>query len=857
MIPGLVPENESKRLEVLMSLQIMDTAMEDTYDRITTLASRICETPISLVSLVDQNRQWFKSRKGLDASQTPREYAFCGHAINQQSIFVVPNAMEDERFCDNPLVTGAPNVIFYAGFPLEVEEGVRVGTLCVIDNKAREGGLTALQKETLETLGHCVTAELKLLRRTLDMEKALKVKSVFLSSMSHEMRTPLNGIMGMTHVLMHKYEQDYPALAMPDLWEEDLSASYSRASSRGSINATKGNSEDTRSQRPHVALTKHSSFGANSDSGGPSSHKDGEGRVSGTVTENYHMLSVIEGCCNHMLTMINDVLDISKLEAGMVRLDRHVFDIWKLLERNCELLGANAEKRNVTIIFIRENEYEEGVRPAKSRDVPTFLYGDGTRISQIIINLLGNAIKFCRSGGEITLNVERLSEAEAFPHLIGSEIKKQLSKETSTESSDSIGREYRKTCYLKFSVRDQGIGIPDDVKPRLFKRFEQGDLKVYSKYGGTGLGLAICKELVASMNGSIWFESEVNVGTEFIFVIELAEIIPEGRPSVVIDDFIREEEEETVQEEEERKGESNSNMNTDSNISHGNKDCASGKSHSTLALISEDARLLNLDLKHVVSLPLEISTAKDHPLKILFCDDSRVNQIVFTQMISRLGYLVDVAGSGQETLSLISDCAKRCNPTSKTSKLTCKPYDLVVLDLNMPEMDGYETTEAILKVYAELTKQSEIGAHQPSPSYREAPIIYALTGDVSDECKESCKKAGMVGRITKPLSISQLQLVLGAAVYRKESVLGRGRSSILLVTGDTGTKTDDHKAYASNLQIVGGSKTKKDVSETCDHGTKNSSSSQSGVLSNYQASSSTSTGPHTASVKGSTSCTIL
>ncbi len=131
------PHDEKTRLETLRSLKLLDTSPEERFDRLTRLAKRMFGVPISLVSLVDANRQWFKSRQGLDADETPRDISFCGHAILGDDIFMVPDASKDERFADNPLVTENPNIRFYAGCPLRVMNGSKVGTLCIIDEEPR------------------------------------------------------------------------------------------------------------------------------------------------------------------------------------------------------------------------------------------------------------------------------------------------------------------------------------------------------------------------------------------------------------------------------------------------------------------------------------------------------------------------------------------------------------------------------------------------------------------------------------------------------------------------------------------------------------------------------------------------
>lgn len=144
--PEVAPDEEA-RLKALRSLDILDTLPEERFDRLTRMAKRMFGVPIALVSLVDENRQWFKSCMGLgDASGTSRDISFCGHAILGDEVFVVPNALEDERFADNPLVSNDPSIRFYAGCPLVVN-GYKLGTLCVIDEMPRIFG-----KEDIEAL---------------------------------------------------------------------------------------------------------------------------------------------------------------------------------------------------------------------------------------------------------------------------------------------------------------------------------------------------------------------------------------------------------------------------------------------------------------------------------------------------------------------------------------------------------------------------------------------------------------------------------------------------------------------------------------------------------------------------------
>lgn len=154
-----IPENESERMAALNGMDVLFTPAEERFDRITRIASRVLGTPIALVSLVSSDRQWFKSARGLEASETPREISFCGHAILDEQTLVVENATTDQRFADNPLVTGVPNIRAYAGHPLHSVDGSRVGTLCIIDQSPRSFSPDDLQ--TLKDLAAIAESELQ------------------------------------------------------------------------------------------------------------------------------------------------------------------------------------------------------------------------------------------------------------------------------------------------------------------------------------------------------------------------------------------------------------------------------------------------------------------------------------------------------------------------------------------------------------------------------------------------------------------------------------------------------------------------------------------------------------------------
>ncbi len=163
-----MPAPDRDRVNALQKYAILDTEPEQAFDDLTLLASFVCKTPIALISLIDEDRQWFKSKVGTTATQSPRDIAFCSVAIQQTDVMVVPDTLKDERFCNNPFVIGGPKIRFYAGAPLINEEGYALGTLCVIDQTPREFG--ADQREALQALSRLVLAQLEF-RKNLQLLK--------------------------------------------------------------------------------------------------------------------------------------------------------------------------------------------------------------------------------------------------------------------------------------------------------------------------------------------------------------------------------------------------------------------------------------------------------------------------------------------------------------------------------------------------------------------------------------------------------------------------------------------------------------------------------------------------------------
>ncbi len=203
MIPGQPLPNEEERLAELLRYEILDTDSESDFNEIVQLAAFLCKSEIALITLLDDHRQWFKAKKGLQVRETPKDIAFCSHAIHGACIFEIPDASIDERFHDNPLVIGEPNIRFYAGQPIKSVEGYNLGTLCVIDRHSRT--LTKNQKLILAILGKQVEGQLELRLRLKELEESFKliseqkkslenlnrIKDQTLSVLTHDLRSPL------------------------------------------------------------------------------------------------------------------------------------------------------------------------------------------------------------------------------------------------------------------------------------------------------------------------------------------------------------------------------------------------------------------------------------------------------------------------------------------------------------------------------------------------------------------------------------------------------------------------------------------------------------------------------------------
>lgn len=419
-----LPHNELERLAALKRYNILDTLPEHAFDDATKLVSYICSVPIAHISFIDENRQWFKSEIGIGVSEVPREISFCRYTIIESEMVEINDTFLNERFKNDPNVTGGFKVRFYAGIPLTTPDGYNIGTICAIDHVSKE--LNENQRNALSIVAKHIMNQLELRTKNIELaaakkiaERAVLAKDSFLANMSHEIRTPLNAIIGFTDLL-----------------------------AQTKLNAI---------QRDYIDSVQ--------------------------IAE------------ENLLLIINDILDLSKIESGNLTIDAQPFNLKNTLKHIYNLLKVKVPAEVEFNLFL-------------DAEMPEMVIGDQGRLNQILVNLTGNALKFTEEG-EVTVSVKKINE-----------------------TADDYS--------LRFSVKDTGIGIQEDKLAAIFERFTQAEESATRKFGGTGLGLNIVKQLIELQDSQIQVKSKQGRGSEFFFVLtykktDYIEAAPEPSQEITLD----------------------------------------------------------------------------------------------------------------------------------------------------------------------------------------------------------------------------------------------------------------------------------------------------------------------------------
>ena len=437
-----VAAEDAERISKLKKYQVLNNNEEPAFARLTELAKLFFNMPVVAITFMDEETQYLKSLHGLDGiCTTSRKVAICNYTVLSDEVLVLPDLTEDSRFSQNPLVTEAPYLRFYAGAPIIMQEDgktYRLGSLCLMDMQAHHD-FTEKDADILAQFAAMAADALKLQDQQRHAKHANEMKSEFLANMSHEIRTPMNGIIGMVEMLA----------------ETKLSAE----------------------QQEYVDNIKVSN--------------------------------------EHLLAIINGILDLSKVESGKMTIDSIPMNISSLCNEVVSLFAVKARQRGLTLDY----HYTEALSP--------YIKGDPVRIKQIMVNLVNNAIKFTREGGRVTIDVKHMEnnpcEDKYGNHksICSHELQVEQASHYNTDDSGSVNHQDMTLC---IEVTDTGVGIKPESLEAIFDAYDQANKSTHRLYGGTGLGLSVCKSLVELMGGYIEVDSAVGIGTTFTVLLPLPPI---------------------------------------------------------------------------------------------------------------------------------------------------------------------------------------------------------------------------------------------------------------------------------------------------------------------------------------------
>ncbi|MGY6586759.1 MAG: ATP-binding protein [Wenzhouxiangella sp.] len=506
-----LPDNEKARLSALQMSGLLDSEPEERFDRITRLAALVFDVPIALVSLVDEHRQWFKSRHGTDLCQTDRSSSFCAHAILQAELFEIPDASIDARFQDNPLVVDGPGIRFYAGVPISDGSGHVLGTLCLIDRQPRQ--LSATERHCLLLLGQLVNDEISSLSRHILASVAEQTSNAVIITDPQGITTWVNpGFSRMTgysaaEMIGHRpgellqgpktslntIAEMHRSLASGNGFEVEI-LNYDKAGRpfwvhiqcnplrqpdgrvHGyiAIQSDIGKLKQSEQLKRELTMTISHELRTPLTSLAGALDLLGEGASGELPAASQRLVAIARSNSQRMKRLIDDLLDLEKLRVGDMEFNCRPHALKPLLDQAAANHRTFAGNKTVDLIVT-------------DSDQAGLILTDACRFQQIMSNLISNAVKFSPDQAQVVITVG---------HQAGQ---------------------------ARIEVHDQGPGISREDQARLFQPFRQLNSGDEPPHGGSGLGLAISKALVEGMGGQIGIDSDTNQGCCVWFTQPLAE----------------------------------------------------------------------------------------------------------------------------------------------------------------------------------------------------------------------------------------------------------------------------------------------------------------------------------------------
>ena len=838
--------SDDQRLQVLNRYRVLSPTPNPTLDGLVRVAATLCDVPIAFVGFFDTEYQVIKASIGWQYARLPRQASLCTQTIAQKTLIILEDLQKHPDFRQHPLLELDPKIRFYAGVPLITTEGLAIGTLAILDRQPRK--LNPDQQDSLLSLGGMVLThlneqkyvqELRQVQRQQEKRDVELQRHALIFAHIHDALLVLDlggriidcnpgasqvfgwskaELFGKT--LQHLHPPMSETVRSLSVVKSILSDGGWQAQERfirrdgstgtAQINAVPLQSKGKQTigilviyhdisdrylaelawEQQKLALEQAQQVAqdANEAKGEFLAMMSHEIRTPMNAVigmtdllketplspEQRDFVDTIHTAGESLLTIINQVLDFSKLESGSFKLDFYSFDVQEYVENVLDLLAAKALEKGLGLFYrIAEN-------------VPLLVEGDGNRVRQVLLNLLGNALKFTEQG-EVMVDVSRVEP-------------------DSTTDPQAV--------MVQFAVRDTGIGIPPEQQAKIFKPYAQADVSTARNYGGTGLGLNISHRLTELMGGKIWLKSKVGKGSTFFFAIPLrpldrsqlagsAEtplVALNGKHVLIIDQnstiqhFLSRQLEQwgmipyrvsswTEGINHLRRGDSIDIVLLDWELEkYGSFNLARqmhtlpNYSHLPIILLhsieQENSSELNdlwpnqieftgrickpikpKALRNILLLACRSNTlvtvtpppstydrtlGQKCPLRILLAEDNLINQKVINQILYRLGYTSTIVHNGYQVLQALEK----------------EQYDLILMDLYMPELDGLETTRQVCELYTSDQR----------------PRIVALTAHALASVEMECQEVGMNGYLTKPIRIPELIQVLQETAAQRCSI---------------------------------------------------------------------------------------